>query len=375
MPTSDSRLPFTEMFEVAQNELVREAASGVEGKYRGFVNQVYLNVLPEVLPDTYIRRIGFINTAAQYTTGTLTVGTGTSNIIGSSTSWTSANSNDFNIKVTGFNQIYRMTFVAGTSLTFQNSRVWTESSGTGKTYVLFQNRYSVASDYSFMVADDQDDPNVVSYMLNGNEIFVEPWNNDEYNRAYNNQTNTTFSGYTIEYNSSGTIYLKLYPNPSQLDTISYRYIPILTALIEQTTGTVTFAATTAVIGASTLFTSLNTANTYYIRNDADGTGSNSVWAKITSVANATALTLSAAFSGTTGTGQTYTISEISKYPGRFDNSILYKTALIIDPDNLQSSKWQTLYQEAISMDKSLEVRRNKTSQFKNFPGMKRYDNN
>src|SRR3990167_5204941 len=90
----EARRPFTEIFEVLQNELVREAASGEENKFKGIVNQVYLNELPSLLPETYIKQEGFITTVAEYTTGTVTVGTGTTNIIGASTSWTSANSDD-----------------------------------------------------------------------------------------------------------------------------------------------------------------------------------------------------------------------------------------------------------------------------------------
>src|SRR3990167_7376599 len=187
MPTSDGRRPFTEIFESIQNELVREGATGEEGKYRGFVNQVYLNDLPSILPEKYIRKKGYITTVADYTAGTVTVGSGTSNIIGSSTSWTSANSDNFNIKVDGFNRIYRMTFDAGTSLTFQNSLTWVESSGAGASYRLIQNRYSLASDFSYMVADDVDDPNVVSFMLNGAEVFIPPVDNDEYERQYTDQ--------------------------------------------------------------------------------------------------------------------------------------------------------------------------------------------
>lgn len=365
-----ARRPFTEMFEVVQNELVREAASGVESKYKGFVNKVYLNDLSKVLPEKYIKRKGYITTVADYTTGTVTVGSGTSNIIGSSTAWTNANSNDLNMKVDGFNRVYRMTFAAGTSLTFQSGLTWIEGSGTAKTYRLTQNRYSLSSDFSYLVADDPDDPNVVSYMVNGNEIFVNPMDNDEYDRNYNIQISTTFSGYTVRYDSSGNIYLELTPSPDQADILSYKYIPILTSLSEYTVGTVTFTNTTAVIGASTLFTALNTANTYYVRNDTDGTGSSSIWAKISSVANATALTLSAAFTGTTGTGQTYTIAEASKWPERFDDAIIYKVAMLVDPDNVQLSKWKYLYEESIGLDRSVESRRNKTSKFKNFSALR-----
>jgi len=91
----DGRRPFSEIFEVVQHELVREAATGVEAKYSGLVNQVYLNELPNLLPERYIRKEAFVTTSADYTTGTVTVGSGTSNIIGSGTAWTAANSSNF----------------------------------------------------------------------------------------------------------------------------------------------------------------------------------------------------------------------------------------------------------------------------------------
>lgn len=366
-----ARRPFTEIFECAQTELVREAATGEESKYRGFVNQVYLNDLVAVLPEKYIRKKGYITTVADYTTGTVTVGSGTSNIIGSSTSWTSGNSNDFNILVSGFNRIYRMTFVEGTSLTFQDSLTWVESSTTGATYRIFQNRYTLASDFSYMVSDDPEDPNVVSFMVSGNQQFVPPMTNDEYNKNYNDSISTVFSGYTVKYNSNNNIYIELWPNPDQVDILGYNYVPILTSLSEYTSGTVTFTNSTAVIGVNTLFTALNTANVYYIRNDVDGIGSASIWTKISSVANATALTLGSSFSGTTGASQTYTISEASKWPERFDDAILYKTAMIVDPDNVQIQKWQLMYQEAVGLDKATEAKRNRQDAFKVFPGMKR----
>src|SRR3990167_5967082 len=125
----DGRRPFTEIFEIAQKELVREAATGEEPKYKGIANQIYVNDLSAILPESYIKKDAFIVTVADYSTGTVTIGTGTSNVVGSSTAWTSANSDDFNILVDGYDQVYRMTFDVGTSLTFQNSLGWVAASG------------------------------------------------------------------------------------------------------------------------------------------------------------------------------------------------------------------------------------------------------
>ena len=182
MPTSSGRRPFTEMVEVVQNELVREAASGEEPKYQGLINQIYTNDLSAILPEEFIKKEAYLTLVADYTVGTVTVGTGTSNIIGDGTSWTSANSESLLIKVGSADPIYRMTFAAGTSLTFQDSLTWIGSSGTGISYTLFKDRYALPSDFSKMMMDDPDDPHIVYRYVNGQQQYLKLLNEEECNR-------------------------------------------------------------------------------------------------------------------------------------------------------------------------------------------------
>src|SRR3990167_9835702 len=175
MPTSDGRRPFIELVEVAQNELIREQASGEEAKYKGMIGQVYINDLTDIITENFIKKEAYITTVAQYTTGTVTIGTGTTNIIGSSTSWTSANSEGRLIDISGASTIYRVTFTAGTDLAYQDSLTWTASSGSGLTYTLFSDRYALPSDFSHMIADDPEDPHVVYRFLSGNKVYLDPF--------------------------------------------------------------------------------------------------------------------------------------------------------------------------------------------------------
>jgi len=358
----------TEIVEVVQNELVREAASNQEAKYWGLVNQVYSNDLPSLLPERYIRKEAFINLVSEYTTGTVTVGSGTALIQGATTVWTSAHE-DYLIKVNGYDRLYRVSYSAATLLTSKNSLSWIGSTGSGLTYTLFQDKYQLASDFAYMVEDDPTDPKVVSRYLSNSQLFLEPKDNDEFELDFNGIIGDVWA-YTVKWISE-VPYILVLSAPSTADILRYWYIPQLTTLTEYTTGTVTFTTGTAVVaaGAPLWSTNVNTsANTYYIRNDADGTGSASKWAKISTVANDTALTLSGAFSFTSGTGISYTISEISKWPARFDDAILYKAALIADPDNAQTQKWTGLYSEAISLDKTVESKRANVSELKQFFG-------
>ena len=364
----ENRIPYTEMFEVVQNELIREAASGEENKYKGQINLTYTNELPSVLPERYLRKEGFITTVAEYTTGTVTVGSGTSNIVGTGTTWTSAHTNYW-IKIDGEDPLHRVTYDAATSLDFQNSLTWTGSSGSGKTYTLFQDRYQLASDFDYLCSEDPENPAVVYVYSNGAKIPLYPWTEDAYNRNFNGTTGDP-GQYAIKWESA-TPYIFVFPATSAAEIVGYYYVPVLTSMVEYTAGTITLTTTTAVAGASTLWGALNTANTYYLRNDADGTGSGSKWTKISSIDSSTAITLTSAFSYTSGTGISYTISEITKLPARFDSSILYRAAMVLDPDNLQFNKWAALYQDAIGTDTRVESKRKRGKPLRYFPGARR----
>ena len=372
----NGRRPFSELYECTQFELVREAAAGVEAKYKGFINQVYVHELPSVLPEDYIKKTAYVTLVADYTTGTVTVGSGTSNIIGSSTSWTAGNSSNLNIKVSGDDRIYRMTFEAGTSLTFQESLTWVGSSGTGLSYVLFQDRYQPASDFGYIVKDDMDKPNSVFVYQNGVKTFLTPITNEEFDQRFNETVNDPPSHYTVKWrdiSGTQTPFIHLWPAPDVVDILGYYYIPRIASMSEYTTGTATFATTTAIVGAggTTWAVSVTTGtHVYFIRNDADGTGSESLWQQVSTVADASNLTLSAAWTGSTGTGTSYTISNISKWPERFDDAIMYKAALLAEPDikSGQAQKWQSLYAEAIGLDNAVETRRTRSHRLKYFPG-------
>ena len=372
MPTSSGRRPFSELVETLQNEFIREASPGEEPKYQGIVNQIYSNELPTILPEQFIKKEAYINLVADYTVGTVTVGTGTANIIGSSTSWTSGNSNGFLFKTSSSDPVYRVTFDVSTSLTFQDSLTWIGASGTGITYTLLKDRYSLPSDFSHMMTDDPEDSHVVYRYVNGQRLYLKLFNEEEFNKQTVSAVGISYA-YNVRWiRESPYLYVTLAADSVEL--LGYSYIPQLTTLSEYTTGLATFTTGTAVVAstaASWLVNVTTGTSTYYIRNDADGTGSASKWGLISTVANATALTLSAAWGFTSGTGITYTISEISKWPARFDDAILYRGAMIVDPDSVNIKKWEALYTEGVGLDKSEEAKRRSSSQFKSWPGMRR----
>ena len=369
----DGRIPFTEIVEQCQVELIRERAPAEESKYQGTVNRIYSNDLPGILPELFIKKEAFFTLVADDTVGTVTVGTGTSNIIGVGTSWTSSQTDSL-LKVNGFDVIYRVTFAASTSLTFNDSLTWIGSSGTGNTYTLFKDRYQLPSDFSHLIADDSCDPHVVYRWVGGKKIFMDLLSEEEFERNDAVNIGTPYAYYVKWIKEIPYLYITLSADSAEI--VGYSYIPQLTTLSEYTTGTITFTTGTAVILATGTVAWTSTVstgtNTYYIRNDTDGSGSGSKWTKINTVVSNTQLTLSSAWAYTSGTGQTYTISEISKWPSRFDDAMIYRTCAIIDPDNVNIQKWNNLYIEAVGLDRSEESHRSQTREFKSWPGLRNY---
>lgn len=362
----DGRRPFTEMFEVVQKELVREAASGEDAKYKNLINDIYINELPSLLPEKYIKKKAYVTTVSEYTVGTVTVGTGTANVIGVATSWDSTQSDRW-LKVEGSDELLRITFAATTSLTFNAGLTWVGDSGTGLSYTMFQDRYQLASDFGYMIKDAPDNANVVSRQINGVKVFMEPLNNEEFDRRFTTNIGSVYA-YTVRWENE-LPYLHVLSNPDLILNLEYDYIPQFNEMIEYATGTVTFTTGTAVVGSGTLFSSaLNSANTMYIRNDADGTGSNSLWFKISSITDDTNITISKVFTGTSGASISFTIAEVSKWPARMDSAIIYKAAYIADPDGVQGEKWLGLANSAIALDLTVESKRKRGHQFKHFPG-------
>ena len=129
-----------------------------------------------------------------------------------------------------------------------------------------------------------------------------------------NFTSTIPQYYFID---AGKIYF--YPTPSaNNNTINYSYKVLVRDLAnaDYTTGTVTLTnGSTTVTGAGTTFTSAMVGR--YLKGNNDG-----YWYKIQSFTNATTITLSKKFQGTTGAGLSYTIGEMPIIPESFHPSLV-----------------------------------------------------
>lgn len=339
-----NRIPFTEQYERVKAELVRDDAAGTasEAKYKGFINDVYMVELPTKVDLKHIRKTANIITVADYSVGTITSISSTT-VTGSSTAWTSANSNNLLFKHDSFDEVYRVTYVSAASLTLNTA--WSEGTVTaGGTYQLAQDRYALASDFDEMA----EDPNKsVYYWSGGTKQYLEYLTQDQWDEQFNFTLSSSPGFFTIKW-LDGTAYIHLLQIPDSTFNIYYDYVPRLTALTEYTTGSASCTnGATAVTGTSTDFDGFVTgSDTYYLRFDGDGTGSNSVWYQVSSASSDTAITLSTAYGGATKTTASYTISKLSLFPPALDLAVIYRAAALsgTTQDNaIQIQAWDAFY--------------------------------
>ena len=359
MSSDIRRLPFTECVERLQNELIRDASTSAasEAKYKGRINDVYMFDIPSIIDWRHLRKSATITTTDDWNTGYISA-TSTTTITGASTLWTSANSNNMLVKVSGYDEVYRNTYSSATSGTIDRSWIGTNiSSNTG--YSMFQDRYALASDYDRMILDPD---HCIYYWQTGNKRYLTYRDPDMFEEKQT--TIPTYPAYYTVKWVNGDPYLFIDPPDFDDRTLEYLYLPTLKRMSEYTTGTITTLANagTAVTGSSTDFDGFVTDTTnydYYFRIDGDGTGARSVWYKISTAASDTSLTLSDAYAGTAISGgtSTYTISMLSLLPAGLDLALVYgaaATSAIDQTNKTQITGWATQYSRILAQYMSVE---------------------
>jgi hypothetical protein len=352
------RIPFTELFERVMTEMVRDR-TGAEAKYKGRINDQYTQEIPAQIDWRHIRLTSSITTIDDRTTGYITDISSTTVTGDSDVAWTSANSNNMLLKVSGYDELYRVTYSSATALTLDRTWIGDAISSTDTSYTLFQDRYALSSDYDRMI---QDPDRSVYYYSNGSKVYLEYKTPEEFESLQVYQPNTP-THYTIKW-VNGDPYLFVNPPDNTSRSMFYTYIPALKRMSEYTTGTITTLANagTAVTGSGTDFDGFVSDTTnydYYFRIDGDGTGSSSKWYKISTAGSNTSLTRSDAYEGTAiaaGT-ETYTISMVSRLPPGLDLAFVYGAALVssVDQDNeKQTRSWAGLLANIISKYAAIE---------------------
>ena len=352
MPASNGVIPFTELVERVKNEELRDFTvdTEAENKYKAVVNDTYRLWIPLEYEFKAYKKIGTITTKADYTTGTVAATSGSNSITGSSTNWASSH-DGMKIWIKSADEIYDFTYASATSGTLDRNFVGDTT--TSSTYILYQYRYALASDFWRPVKTGFKKGSFW-YYKNGVRVDLLPVWSDKWSDK-DIAVPGEPSNYRIVY-SGGVYYVDIYPPDTESRTIFYEYIPYLTPMVEYTTGTVSVTnGSVTVTGSGTDFSSNVSAGDYF-RIDGDGTGSASVWYKVSSVDSATQITLTSNYTGTTQSGVAYTISEAPSLPPVFHPLIILKSAIdrATDRDAKQVNVWTAMLTEYLGRAKQVD---------------------
>ena len=335
-----SILPFTELFERLQQDLMRDA-TGEEDKYKSMVNDIYCTWLPSQLDWRAIRTSSYITTVAEYTTGTVAVTNGSTTLTGTDTVWVTGMT-DRKIKFDDDDEIYAFTYVSETSGTLGKNFLGTTA--TAATYTIFDDDYALASDFQRMLP--YGNKRGLYYFDDGDRFYLEPRREDEFFDHKSDEPADPLY-YWIDHKNTRVI---LDPPPDTARYLHYEYIPTLSNLTEYTTGTVAISNnSTALVGTDTDFTN-NVATTDYIRLDDDGDKGGSVWYGVTTITDATHIVLSSVYAGANASAESYTSSKVPLLATGLHLAILYGAAIVgaADQESAQFQSWKGIYDGVVA---------------------------
>jgi hypothetical protein len=325
-----SQKPFTALVEDTMIE-VREnsSESSVENKYKRRVNDVYVRLIPSKYDFDFLRASSSLTIAAAYSTGTVTIdiSVSTTAIVGVSTVWTTTMTG-YKMKINGNDEIYTFTRTGATTGTI--SPAYTGSSdATTVTYILFQDTYSMASDFE---SDRLVIPPGFYYDYAGSKVQLNPQFSKDWYKTWTTNSNNLPTNYRFFGRDSSNLYWQVQFTPpiTSAKKISYEYIPALVEMTEYTTGTcATTAGSTTVEGTGTDFVNNVSAGDAFRM---DSTSND--WYLVASVTDADTLVLTSAYPSAKTTAA-YTISEVPKYPVALQLAIFYGACFLSaqDQDN------------------------------------------
>ena len=330
-----SQKPFTALVEDTMLE-VRENSSeaSVERKYQRRVNDVYVRLLPIKYDFDFLRASSSLTIASAYSTGTVTIdiSVSTTAVVGIATVWTTAMTG-YKMKINGNDEIYTFTYASGTTGTI--SPAYTGSAdATTATYILFQDTYSMASDFE---SDRLVVPPGFYYDYAGSKVQLNPLFSKEWYKTWTTNSNNLPTNYRFFGRDTSNLYWQVQFTPpiTAAKKISYEYIPALVEMSEYTTGTcATTAGDATVTGTGTDFVNNVSAGDAFRMDSASND-----WYLVSSVTDGTHLKLTANYPSVKTTAA-YTISEVPKYPVALQLAIFYGACFLSaqDQDNAVSVK-------------------------------------
>lgn len=353
MSKNQDAIPFTELVERV-SEIARERAE-VQPKIRGYVNDVYLREILRKWDWNFLLVGSTITTRPSYNTGTLSANTGSTSVVFSSDVSLDATYTGSQLRVNGNDVVYNCVFQSATSLTIQPP-ISGNINISNASYNLYFPFYSLPSDF-----DRYPKNGGFANWIGGNQKVIQETPFQEWGINYSsNPSDTPERIRIIGADTAGNQILEINPPPKTAKSYLNNYFQSLPPMNETTAGLIGNISSggTSVQGDSNCrFTEANTG--YYFRINNLGKSNDSLWYRIISIQNDSALTLQTAFAATGITSANYVISAAPQMPIKLHPAILYGAVLqaTIDQTDPMFASYNMKLAEVLSDGKRLYVSR------------------
>ena len=346
-------IPFTELVE-RTNEIARERAD-TQPKTRGFVNDVYTREIGRKWDWNFLIVGSTITTRPSYATGTISGNTGATTVTFSSDVALDATYTGAQLRITGNDVVYNVVYQSATSLTIQPP-ISGNQNYTNTSYTLYFPFYSLPADF-----DRYPKNGGFANWIGGNQKVIQETPFQEWGGNYSSNPSDTPERIRIfGTNTAGNQILEINPPPKTAKSYLNNYLQSLSPMSETTSGLIGNISSggTSVQGDSNCrFLEATTGD--YLRIDALGKGNDSLWYRIISIQNNSALTLQTAFATTGITSANYVISSAPQMPVKLHPGIMYGAVLYctLDQDDPLYQAYNLKLAEVLSDGKRLYVSR------------------
>ena len=319
-------LPFTELVERV-SQITRLTSDNDLSRVRGALNDHYVRELPYKEDWSFFLASSAITTEPQYDTGTVSVNTLGNSVTFSSDVVMDATFTGRKIQFTQADNIYTLTFVNTTSATISPPLSGTQNITNG-AYQIFQPIYFLAPDFQRFPKNGGLQVFQGGMIRVIKEEAIQPYYNE-----YTPSPSIPDRCRVLSAGTNNVLRVELQPPPVDPMALPYDYLRQPAPLRESTAGFVTVAAgATTVTGSAgtTRFTEMNTGA--YFRVDAFGKGADSMWYRVTAIANDSSLTISPAFTNSGATTTRYALSASPEMPPVLHPFMMYGAAKMLMAD-------------------------------------------
>lgn len=327
MSKNISELPFTELNE--RVALMSRATNSTDkSRVRGATNDEYVRQLPKWEDWQFLIAQSSLSTFVPYRTGSVSVNTLSTAITFSSDVALDSTYTGWQIKFSNNSNVYEFTYTNATGGTI-SPPLSGDQNITAGSYVLFQSKYSLASDFSRFPKNG----GIILYQGGRPSLIQESQSREDWYAWYSPSPSTPVRCQLINWGTAGTQAVEITPPTSKATVLPYDYVLKLNPMREVTGGFIDISAGgTSVTGSAgtTLFTQAQTG--WYLRVDAFGKGQDSEWYRILAIQHNSSLTLQTAFGLSGATTAAFTICPAPAVPSILHDAIMYGAAMSIFVD-------------------------------------------